>query len=488
MKRIYQNIRFSTAKIAILTLSLSILASSCGEDFLNLPPELDIPEENAFDSPELIEGQVNGLYGAAKHGRLFGGRYQIYNDIRGGEFVNRTSNVVTGYSAYQFTNDPSDTYIEDFWNHGYRTINRVNKFLADFDNHPGVVSPELEAQYRAEAKFIRGLTYYALVQLFAKPYQLDNGASRGLPLRLQPETSTVNNELAPSSVADIYTQIMQDLNDAEAGLPDDYDEGNTAAVAARLRTTRAHKNTAIALKTRIYLAMGRYEDVITEGNKIVSATAPFVSPNGVQHTLQSNVTAVFAAPYTTLESVFSFPMSDTNAPGTQNQLGYYYNVGNIEYYLNQSAPGIYADTDAWPSDDARRDFTGAYSDAWHILTKFSGAAPFADWVPIIRYPEVLLNVAEAEAEVGSQARAIALLQAVRHRSDPDYVFTGLTSSEAIVDAILTERRIEFIGEGFRAPDVQRRLLSFNGEIGPNDDRYVFPIPTSELLTNPGMIP
>ena len=48
------------------------------------------------------------------------------------------------------------------------------------------------------------------------------------------------------------------------------------------------------------------------------------------HALQANVTNVYVTPFTTSESIFSFPFADTNAPGTQNQLGYYYNVGNLE--------------------------------------------------------------------------------------------------------------------------------------------------------------
>ncbi|MBK1439190.1 RagB/SusD family nutrient uptake outer membrane protein [Parapedobacter sp. ISTM3] len=482
MKRIYSKTKSTIVKVAVLSLPLVALLSSCGDDFLNYPSETSIPEDRAFETPERILSQVNGLYGSAKNGALFGGRYLIYNDIRGEEFRNRTSNVVTGYSSYQFTNDPSDTYIANFWSQGYLTINRINKFLADFDNYPDAVSDELEAQYRAEAKFIRGLTYYALVQLFAKPYTLDNGQSRGLPLRLQPETSSANNELAASSVADVYAQILQDLNDAEAGLPATHGSNNT---------TRAHKNTAIALKTRVYLAMGRHGDVITEANKIVSASAPFSSPNNVAHVLSADVMALYTQ-YNTLENIFSFPMADTNAPGTQNQLGYYYNVGNIEYYLNQSAPGIYADREAWPESDARRSLTEVYSDAWHILTKWSGDSPYDDWVPIIRYAEVLLNLAEAEAEVGDQGRAIALLEAVRHRSDPDYEFAGLTSREAILTAIATERRIELLGEGFRIPDLQRRLepivsVGAGASIEPSDDRYVYPIPTAEILTNPALV-
>src|SRR5690606_22456846 len=94
------------------------------------------------------------------------------------------------------------------------------------------------------------------------------------------------------------------------------------------------------------------------------------------------------------------------------------------------------------------------------LTKFSGVSPFLDYVPVIRYADVLLMLAEAEAEAGDQARARALLEAVHHRSDPEYNF-GAMNRQQLVDAILVERRIELLGEGFRANDVARRVLPLN---------------------------
>ncbi|MFT3737426.1 MAG: RagB/SusD family nutrient uptake outer membrane protein [Breznakibacter sp.] len=488
MKRLY-NIKLFSVRTAVAILPLTGIAVSCSSDFLEITPELTIPDENTFDTPERILAQVNGLYASAKHGRLFGGRYYIYNDIRGEEFRNRASNTVTGYSAYQFTNNASDTYVADFWNYGYLTINRVNKFLSDFDAHPGVVDDETEENYRAEAKFIRALSYYALVQLFAKPYIYQNGASKAIPLRLSAETSSENNELESSTVAQIYTQILKDLDEAETGLPETYS-------SAYLYTTRAHKNTAIALKTRVYLAKGDYGKVIEEANKIVPAVAPFKSATGVAHELQADITSVFKTPYTTVESILSFPFADTNVPGTQNQLGYYYNAGNIEYYLVTSGAGIYADS-RWGANDARKTgltdlkSVGTSTTKYRVLTKWSGSSPYLDYAPVIRYAEILLNLAEAEAEAedGDLDRSRALLEAVRHRSDATYDF-GTLDKDGLIEAILLERRIELLGEGFRAPDAQRRGVAINsygaGALIPvTDGRYTFPIPVAEQQTNPG---
>ena len=259
-----------TNKMGILSIALAMTVSSCNKEFLSAVPELDLSDATVFNTPARVLSQVNGLYGSAKNGSLFGGRYLIYNDIRGEDWVNRTTNSVTGYSTYQGNQDPSDSYLAGFWIQGYLTINRANLFLEGLAANPNAVSSTLAANYRGEAKFLRALTYFSLVQYFAKPYILDKGASAGLPLRLKGSVSSADNDMPRSTVAQVYAQILQDLNDAETELPDSYG-------TALLNTTRAHKNAAIALKTRVKLAMGDYAGVIADANKIVSATAPFKS-------------------------------------------------------------------------------------------------------------------------------------------------------------------------------------------------------------------
>ncbi len=474
-----------TTKIGMLAIAMVLSLSSCNKEFLNAVPELDLSDATVFNTPARVLSQVNGLYSSAKSGSLFGGRYLIYNDIRGEDWVNRTTNSVTGYSTYQGNQDPSDSYLAGFWNVGYGTINRANLFLEGLAANPNVVPAATAANYRGEAKFIRALTYFALVQYFAKPFVLDKGASAGLPLRLKGETSSANNALARSSVAQVYDQILKDLNEAETELPDSYS-------SALLNTTRAHKNSAIALKTRVLLAKNDFAAVITEANKIVSAAAPFKNATRVAFALQADVSNVFKAPYTTSESIFSFPMDATNAPGTQNQLGYYFNAGNVEYYLNTGATGIYSQAQFRATDDRKTKLTVATTAVakFPSSTKFSGVSPYIDYVPNIRYAEVLLNLAEAEAEVGSQTRSLALLNAVHQRSDATYDF-GTLDKSGLIKAILMERRIEFLAEGFRANDVLRRgepLNSFGAGtiIQSSDPRYIYGIPLGEIQTNPAI--
>ena len=480
-------------KLIIRGSLLSILlvnTTSCKKELLTPDIITSIPDVAAFDTPERILAQVNGLYSAMKSGNFYGGRLIIYNEIRADDFIMNKPNIVTGQQTWLQSVNAGTSEVSSLWVAAYLTINRVNTFLEGLEANKTKVSTTLYANYVAEAKFLRALTYFALVQTYAQPYAKNNGASPGLPLRLAAESSSENNLLARSTVTRVYTQILADLNAAETGLPATY-------TSASLNTTRANRNTAIALKTRVYLVMNNYASVITEAEKIVSATAPYTAPSGVANKMETSVANVFGGSYVGAEAIFSLPFTALETPGGQNQLAYYFggNPGNQEFYLNPAgviSDPVFADA----STDARKSFVSTVAgQKW--LSKFKVPSTFSDYVPVIRYPEVLLNYAEALVRVGGVAnmpKATSLLQAVRTRSSTGFVFpaASIATPTALIATILKEKRIEFFGEGFRVPDLQRLQLALPGKISPSNNaptvaptegRYIWPLPSSETSIN-----
>lgn len=285
-----------------LALGSMLTFGSCSKDKLNPVTTTDLSDAVVYDTPQRIANQVNGLYGALKSGKMLGGRYLIYNDVRGRNFLNERGNAVTALTVWNFSIAGTDAAVNDLWSAGYSTINKVNIFLDGMSSKGNaVVGDELGKQYGGEAKYVRAVSYYTLLQLFCKPYTADNGSSLGLPLRLTPIIGNGFSDLARSSVAEIYTQILKDLDEAEAELPSSY--GTAAA-----NVTHAHKNTAIAMKVRVYQSMGQYDKVITEANKIVSASVPFTATSGVAFALVSDIKTVFSS-YNTAESIFSSPFT-----------------------------------------------------------------------------------------------------------------------------------------------------------------------------------
>lgn len=473
----------------VMAAGLVQLTSCAKDNFVNPVPTNVISDLTAFDSKDRIEGQVRAIYTSIKNAGMYGGRYQIFNDIRGGDFMNDRTNVVTGFDVWNYTPSNSSTNsVQNHWSRAYYVINLANVFLDGMAaKGTAVVGANVSNNYQAEARLLRALSYYSLLQLYARPFWDGNGSKPGVPLRLKGNTGSDNYAQARATVAEVYTQILADLNFAETNLP-------LANSNALNNTIRAHRNTAIALKTRVYMSMRRYTDVITEANKIVSATAPFTATSGVAHALQADVTNVFKAPYTTTESILSMPFASNETPGGQNQLGYYYgpasfNGGNGEYSLLST--GIISDA-GWKSTDRRRSMVGVFGGKSY-LTKYSVPSIFTDYAPVIRYAEVLLNLAEARVRSTNtvDAQAIALLNAVRGRSDASTVFTAgdFANADALANAILTERRIEFLGEGLAGTDLTRLGLPLPAKpgvsaIAATAQQYIWPISSTELLLNP----
>jgi len=149
----------------------------------------------------------------------------------------------------------------------------------------------------------------------------------------------------------------------------------------------------------------------------------------------------------------------------------------------------------WPATDARRTsliFTNV-GNGKRFVNKYQLPSPFLDYAPVIRYSEVLLNLAEALARTNAavDARALALVNAVRKRSDPSVTIVAATQAQLIA-AIMLERRIEFLGEGLRNNDLMRLLQTIpaKGSVPaktPSDQGYIWPISATEMALNKLMV-
>lgn len=474
--------------VLLVALVMLLLPNACQKDLLDPVPQTQLSDATAFSTPDRFVSLLNGLYDAVKSGNYYGGRFIVYGDIRADDFINETSNNVTGFSVWNHTATSSSINdVNNLWNAVYYAINSCNIYIEGAEANKAVVADDAKVQgYIAEARFLRALCYHSLLTLYARPYADGNGSKPGVPLRLRAETGPGNNDLARSTVGEVYTQILQDLDFAEQNLP-------ATQATAILNTTRAHKNTAIAYKTRVLLNMQRYADVVTEANKLVPAAAPFKAGSGVAHELQANVKNVFSTPWTTTESIFSMPFTSNDLPGTQNGLGSYFNPGPRgigDFSLNKA--GINADSVNFKVSDARRQFVFLNSSNSKLYwNKFAAGPEHLDYAPVIRYAEVLLSLAEAEARLnGVSQRALDLLNAVHGRSEATTVYAAadFASGDALVSQILLERRLELLGEGLRSQDLMRLLQPLPGKsnvgaVDPSDSEYIWPMPSGELAAN-----
>ncbi len=486
--------------IILFTASCSLLLANCKKtEWLNPEPTTYITDVTAFSTPERILSQVNGLYSGLKAGNFLGSWYTIISDVRTGEFHCSNMNAASGATMYSMLPQTTTSDVTNIWVAGYAAINRANVFLDGMDQGgDAVLQADVANAYRAEAKLVRAVAYYYLLQMYARPYWDGNGSKPGLPLRLKGNTGPGDYSLKRSTVAETYAQIIEDLDFAEQHLPSNYS-------SAFLNTSRGHKNTAIALKTRVYLSKGDYAKVIAEANKIVPSTGALVAGTGVANKLEASIANVFKSPYTTNESIFSMPFTSNDNPGSA--LSRYYlpgtgdggtstSNGAGEYSLNK-IEGIYASSN-WKATDARKGLTITGPRTGKVwLSKFNQASPYLDYVPVIRYAEVLLNLSEALARSSNSidARSLALFNAVYGRSNAGESFSAadFANATAYLARIVEERRIEFVGEGIRNGDIMRLGLTIPAksqhailEIASDDPAYILPIPSDELILNKEM--
>ncbi|RZA08630.1 MAG: hypothetical protein EOO68_01785, partial [Moraxellaceae bacterium] len=138
----------------------------------------------------------------------------VKNLGRGEDFIVNKPNGVTGLDTWRFNLVSNTNEVVNLWGAIYAAINRANLVIEGVNANASLLTPAVAKQYIAEAKFLRAFCYYSALQLYAKPFITDNGASLGVPLRLKGEKDLTGNDLKRSTVAEVYTQILKDLNEA----------------------------------------------------------------------------------------------------------------------------------------------------------------------------------------------------------------------------------------------------------------------------------
>lgn len=505
---------FKTILLSVLVLGMH----SCSEEtLLDLSPINSISEDDAFSTPALILASMNGVYNAAAVGRynstnnnggrgyVWGAAFVEQGDCRGEDVVNTATFYQLTYTATYDATTANNLY---YWVDGYRLINRCNLMIEGVNTAvaAGIITSAVGNDYIGQAKFLRAITHFELLNYFARCYNFSATASHlGIPYRevgVNTQAEIDAELLKPrNTVAECYTKIIADLNDAESLI-------TTTGIA------KASKSAAIAFKTRVYLQKRDWANVITEGTKL----------NGLYKlTTNPGDPFVLANNFSNTESIFSIQHSTTINPTTNGALASMYGGRR----LVAVSPIIWRNT-SWLTDDKRRDATATtgmiQNVAGRIYTnKYKDIVNYTDGTPVIRYAEVLLNMAEANARLTTPdlATALTLLNTVRNRSlalpaTQAYTATALNTPALMVNAILTERRIEFLMEGRRWSDIQRLEkddlfpsagipakyanalpavadytlgTAYTGArtvlaIPASDFRFLWPIPLAEINTNP----
>lgn len=341
--------------------------------------------------------------------------------------------------------DTKESSEEVFWNLAYNKIGNCNmvideaeKLSVDNDN-----DETLRRHVIGEASFLRADYYLMLVNLYAKPYMPATATTdAGVPLKISSKVEDL--EYKCNSVAEIYAQILKDLNSAELNLKD---------VTVPKSIYHVGINAAYLLYSRVYLYMQDWE------NAKKYATLSMQQNSSLQNLLNWDPS--------------SFPISDTNpeviySNGSSclgNMLFVYpghkvssYDEYTPTYCISDHLMSLYTDNDARlksyiSKTDDKTYGRPAYHKIDDSMASYSKYKTVSD-VFCLRSAEAYLNLAEADAHLEQNVEACAVLnqlRAARISGATDISLKGLE----LVKTIREERERELCLEGHRWFDLRR---------------------------------
>ncbi|MDO6802338.1 RagB/SusD family nutrient uptake outer membrane protein [Wenyingzhuangia sp. 1_MG-2023] len=223
---------FKTLLFAILVFSSLI---SCS-DFLDEQPISTIGINDFYKNNTQAKIALSGIYSKFADDKVYGQAMSIIMASGTDEgYYNRRYNENWTVGLYRHT--PSDNYIKNLWISLYEIINLSNTFIEKLD--ASSFEPTAYNALIGEAKFLRAHAYQLLVDWWEE-----------VPMPLTPTLDQSSNNLAVSSLEEIYAQIIEDYTFATQHLPA---VGDPSYVLGR-----ANKYAAHGLMARLYLKMATY--------------------------------------------------------------------------------------------------------------------------------------------------------------------------------------------------------------------------------------
>lgn len=453
---------------------------------------LDIKPVNSM-LPVSVEDYESVLLGGYPRQEFFMrtdlGTDNVYANLNCGREADR--NLVPWYIWADATQlaDQEDTY----WMQLYQSIFYCNTVLDEFESRtPAPEEEELFETVRGEAYALRAYCYFYLVNLYADVYSEENFNKPGVPMPLSAEDVhefTQDNVREP--IGDVYEQINRDLDAATADL-----QGKQAKSLYRFGYTSLQ-----ALKARVYLFMGRYEDAINAASDVISSKSLFdmnnlqsiIDEEGEQYAFSGNSGFI-----------------DTDY---RNEVLFFVGgnaINNIFYYsTNMFKPSeeLLALCNRDPNTtDYRKYIFSSFADlttAEGIQTGPTVYYMFAQQEKQCYYigfklSEAYVIRAECYARLNQLGNAVADLNDLlvnRIKSDGFVALNEVDfTQETLLQRVLEERRVELAFDGGLRWFDLRRLgkpaqthVYENGQVynlRQGDPRYVLQIPESEQVNSP----
>ncbi|MEP6831947.1 MAG: RagB/SusD family nutrient uptake outer membrane protein [Gemmatimonas sp.] len=444
--------------LALLTLASAAVPACDDNKFLTEVPYDFVGATNFYQNAGDALAAISGVY--ATFINTTGDNYYGRNFVMLTEFP---GDAVTCYLSatnerslvdnYTFT--PSHSYIYSVWQSAFGAINRANSVV---DRVPGItMDATLKARIVGEAKFLRALNYFNLVRLFG-----------GVPMHLTETTSLDSLALPRNTAAEVYTQIIKDLNDAIAALP-------AKATYTGSDIGRASKGAAKTLLAKVYLqragtGIGTAADfqlALTTANQVVSDGGYSLVPDIAtlfNLSNENNAEVIFDIQNTRQQGLggrIGNHMVPRNSTWGASQNGSFeaeqpfydsYDVADkrktalfVQSFPNKSGATVLYTAAATAAGTYGADTP--YINKWIDPTLVTAGQEEPNYI-VLRYADLLLMIAEASNEVngGPNAEGLSAINLVRARAGLGPLTATLTKQQ-FKDAIFQERRWELAVEG-----------------------------------------
>lgn len=478
----------------------SLLAVSCGKDFLNLKPIEDLSGNNYWQREEDVIQNMNSIYSTFRSATMEQIFFPATGDMRCAP-INRTSatsGAGRNYITYVQTNNLNAAINGDFAYFGFTQLTKWDRFFKMVQT-ANILSFEVErmtnlstqkkAAYIAEAVFMRNLAYFFMVRLYGDvPYYTK--AYHTSPL---PRTNMVT----------VLKNCLADMEAHYKNIPWTYDDPSVVAV-------RAMRGSAITLMMHMHMWVAGFSEQDKEASYLkVEALGKEIMEenNGAYELLPLERTKEIFKGRTKeglFEIVQNLNFGETfhlSAPFSDYVLRYPNKVTTRSY--------LYYDTkfmeELYPRGGQDKRQTVWFdehiykTDGMMQMLKFVNVfmEEGEDFNPddnqiVFRYVDPILLRAEALAELNRDAEARDVVNVVRARAGatPAVAETG----DELRDFIWWERTRELMGEGHFFYDLVRTQKVINSDYTSSPMNVVafkaggwtWPIHTDALKNNPYM--
>lgn len=428
--------------------------------------DVDLPSSlltgpQVFEDPNTVRAALGNAYSKLRDKGILSGSgsgggvaFGLYSD----ELLNYDLDGSAADNIYDNAVLASNPTVQDFWNESYHQIYCANAIIEGVSASKSLTDDQKNT-FTGEALFIRAMVHFYLANIFGDvPY-------------ITSTNYEVNRKISRTAVVKAYENIIKDLTQAEALLPISYSSPER---------TIPNRAVATALLARVYLYNQNWAEAADRASALI---------NDSRYNLTDPLDAVFLKG--SASTIWQFkPISSKR------------NADESGTYIFNSAPppsvslanGFIAAFE--PGDQRRQSWIGEVEDqgtVYYFAYKYkqnTTTASSLEYSVVLRLAEQFLIRAEARARQGDLAGAVEDLDKIRNKAGLDN--TTAAGSTAILDAIARERRVEFFAEyGHRFFDLKRNgkseILSAS-KPGWDHNDILWPIPETELLSNPALLP